>query len=226
MIDNSKALNMGAIAAEIDAEIRALPFRNTSEVRAVRRGFSNRLAAAAPKEIVGLALKLIEDFGYRFVAYELVHHHRATLRSLGARELERLGHGIDSWSAVDTFASYLSGPAWRDNQVSSKLIHQWARSEDRWWRRAALVSTVPLNVKARGGTGDVPRTLEVCRMLASDDDDMVVKALSWALRALVQHDPDAVREFLAEHEGVLAARVKREVRNKLTTGLKNPRRRK
>lgn len=46
--------------------------------------------------------------------------------------------------------------------------------------------------------------------------------LSWALRALVVHDPEAVEAFLVEHEDVLAARVKREVRNKLTTGLKNP----
>jgi 3-methyladenine DNA glycosylase AlkD len=52
---------------------------------------------------------------------------------------------------------------------------------------------------------------------------MVVKALSWALRELVVHDPGAVRAFLQEHEAVLAARVKHEVRNKLTTGLKNPR---
>jgi len=51
---------------------------------------------------------------------------------------------------------------------------------------------------------------------------MVAKAMSWALRELAVHDPDAVREFLNEHGHVLAARVKREVRNKLTTGLKNP----
>ena len=72
----------------------------------------------------------------------------------------------------------------------------------------------------------MPRTLEVCRMLAADHDDMVAKALSWALRELVRHDAGAVQAFLAEHEHVLAARVKREVRNKLTTGLKNPRKRK
>jgi hypothetical protein len=53
---------------------------------------------------------------------------------------------------------------------------------------------------------------------------MVVKALSWALRKLVPYDPKAVREFLATYDERLAARVKREVRNKLTTGLKNPRR--
>jgi 3-methyladenine DNA glycosylase AlkD len=52
---------------------------------------------------------------------------------------------------------------------------------------------------------------------------MVVKALSWALRELVVHDPDAVKVFLKEHEDVLASRVKYEVGNKLRTGLKNPR---
>lgn len=59
-------------------------------------------------------------------------------------------------------------------------------------------------------------------MLVHDDDDMVVKALSWALREVVVHDPGAVRAFLREHENALAARVKREVTNKLTTGLKTP----
>ena len=47
---------------------------------------------------------------------------------------------------------------------------------------------------------------------------MVVKALSWALRELVPHDPEAVRRFLAAYEERLAARVKQEVRSKLTTG--------
>jgi hypothetical protein len=47
------------------------------------------------------------------------------------------------------------------------------------------VSTVALNVRSRGGSGDVPRTLAVCRFLVADPDDMAVKALSWALRELV-----------------------------------------
>jgi 3-methyladenine DNA glycosylase AlkD len=64
----------------------------------------------------------------------------------------------------------------------------------------------------------------VCRLLVDDHDDVVVKAMSWALRELVPHDPDAVRAFVSEYEGVLAARVKREVRDKLETGLKNPKR--
>ena len=124
---------------------------------------------------------------------------------------------------MDTFACYLAGPAWREHQVPEALVHGWARSKDRWWRRAALVSTVPLNNKTRGGQGDAARTLAVCAMLVEDRDDMVVKALSWALRELARRDPKSVRAFLAEHKDTLAARVLREVRNKLNTGLKNPR---
>ena len=59
-------------------------------------------------------------------------------------------------------------------------------------------------------------------MLVHDRDDMVVKAMSWALRALAVRDPKAVERFLAQNREALAPRVLREVRNKLTTGLKNP----
>jgi 3-methyladenine DNA glycosylase AlkD len=61
-------------------------------------------------------------------------------------------------------------------------------------------------------------------MLAADRDDMVVKALSWALRSLVRHEPTLVRTFLTRHGDVLAARVRREVKAKLETGLKSGRR--
>ena len=151
-----------------------------------------------------------------------MHHHKAALGSLDGPTLERFGRGIDTWGSVDSFAVYVAGPAWREGQVPDSLIHGWARSENRWWRRAALASTVALNSKARGGSGDASRTLAVCSTLVDDRDDMVVKALSWALRELVKHDPDAVRQFLDEHDGSLSARVKREVRNKLNTGLKKP----
>jgi 3-methyladenine DNA glycosylase AlkD len=212
-----------ATAAEIAAALRALLNRYIEKVRNVRRDYTKRLAKIDAATMVELAKILLDEYSERFVAYELLLYHRPALRSLGAAELEHLGRGIDSWDKVDTFATYLSGPAWREKQVSDELIHQWACSDDRWWRRAALVSTVPLNLKARGGKGDTARTLAVCRLLVNDHDDMIVKAMSWALRALIVHDAEAVRAFLAEHDKSLAARVKREVQNKLKTGLKNPR---
>lgn len=216
--------DVSLLAAEIDAEIRALPVLNTPNARAVRHQATRKLRRASPEFVLDLARELLQGYDQRWLAYELIANHPAAFQRIGEAELAELGRGIDSWWSVDAFARLLAGPAWLQGQVPDELIHRWACSEDHWWRRAALVSTVALNMRSQGGPGDAPRTLAVCHALAHDPDDMVAKALSWALRALVVHDADAVGAFLEEQEAVLAARVKREVRHKLATGLKNPRR--
>lgn len=131
--------------------------------------------------------------------------------------------GLSDWASVDLYGVTVLGQAWRDGRVTDAKIHAWTKSTDRWKRRLALVATVPLNIPSRGGSGDSPRTLRVCRLLRDDRDDMVVKALSWALRELAKREPGVVRSFMREEEDHLAARVKREVSNKLRTGLKTPR---
>jgi 3-methyladenine DNA glycosylase AlkD len=213
------------LAFQIDSRINSSAALNTAAIRTIRREYSKLLKDSTPDQVLDLAKRLLDRPGIvnRFVAYELICHHRPALKMLGKRELEQLGAGMDGWAAVDTFACYLSGPAWRERQVTDAVIRRWARSVDRWWRRAALVSTVPLNNKARGGSGDASRTLAVCGLLVADRDDMVEKAMSWALRELAKRDAPAVVAFLEENHERLAARVLREVRNKLRTGLKNPR---
>jgi 3-methyladenine DNA glycosylase AlkD len=212
------------LAEEIDERLSSAKNSTTAELREIRKEFTHRLKEAAPHVVIELAGLLIDvhHIHYRFVAYELIHHHPAALSHLNAWQLEQLGCGISSWGAVDCFAVYLAGPVWRGRRVPNSLIHSWAKSADRWWRRAALVSTVPLNSKAQGGEGDAYRTLQVCRLLERDRDPMVAKALSWALRELAKRDPRAVREFIASRNDVLPAIVLREVTNKLKTGVKNP----
>ena len=213
------------IAAEIHSQIQALPVRNSPNVEGVRRAFARALRGDDGRLVIEIARELRYRHGYRAVPYELLLAHQGAFRLLGERELEELGQGLDRWSSVDSFARILSGPAWRDGLIGDEVILKWVRSPDKWWRRAALVSTVALNVRSHGGGGDVRRTLAVCRLLVDDHDDMIEKALSWALRELVVHDAAAVRYFLTEYEDRLGSRIKREVRNKLTTGLKSPRRR-
>jgi 3-methyladenine DNA glycosylase AlkD len=214
------------LASQIDAEIRALPARDVPGVRAVRRRRSRELQQAPAEFVLAVARALLAEYGHRSAAYELIANHREGFQRIGERELEELGQGIDSWWSVDSFARTLAGLAWLNGQVSDELIRKWAHSGDRWWRRAALVSTVALNTRSQGGMGDTEKTLAICSLLVHDHDDIVLKALSWALRSLVAHDPGAVAGFLEQHQDALAARVKREVTNKLKTGLKNPRGRK
>lgn len=185
-------------------------------LREIRRAYSAKLRDTP--SVLAIALDLIPRGEIpRLFAYELVHHHKPTSAALRTNDIRALGEGMDSWGAVDTFAYFIAGPAWRDGQLTDAELARWARSKDRWWRRAALASTIPL---ARRG-GKTPRVLRICAMLADDRDDMVVKALSWALRELTKTDRAAVERFLADHD--VAARVRREVTNKLKTGLKTPR---
>jgi hypothetical protein len=138
----AELIEIDELVDEIDSRLRALPNLKTESVRSVRKEFSKRLVYTSPPIVVALSLRLLEldrpGFEYRFVAYELVCYHKAALRSLGEKELELLGQGFSRWEDVDTFACYLAGPVWREFQVPDELIHRWARSEDRWWRRAQL----------------------------------------------------------------------------------------
>jgi 3-methyladenine DNA glycosylase AlkD len=209
-----------SLAEEIDRRISALSDRRTESIRGIRREYSRRLRERPATEVLELADALVDR--HRWVAYELLYHHPTGLSLLDIERVERLGRGIADWGSVDAFGRYVSGPAWLRGIIPDEAVRRWAESRDRWWRRAALVSTVPLNLRTAGGTGDARRTLDICGRLAADRDDMVVKALSWALRALVAWDPEAVRGFLEAQGDALAPRVRREVQNKLTTGLKRP----
>jgi 3-methyladenine DNA glycosylase AlkD len=214
------ALEVQALAAEIDRRVRTLPEPSTEAIRRVRREHSRRLRSAPAEQVLALALALLER--QRWVAYELLAHHPGGLACLDTERVERLGRGMADWGTVDAFGCIVAGPAWRLGRIPDPAVHRWAASPDRWWRRAALVATVPLNLRSRGGTGDSRRTLDICGRLVADRDDLVVKALSWALRGLAPWDPAAVRAFLEAHDDQLAARVRREVRAKLDTGRKHP----
>jgi 3-methyladenine DNA glycosylase AlkD len=214
------------LAEGFSAEQAALNTHNTDSERAIRLKYSNLVHQAPAEYVLSFARQLLFSHGQRWQAYEIIAEHKGAFQSLGGRELEELGQGMNSWWSVDAFARTLSGPAWQDGLVPDELVVKWAGSPDLWWRRAALVSTVAFNIRSQGGRGDTPRTLAICRLLAADHEDMVVKALSWALRQLVYFDPQAVEGFIQEYEHVLAGRVKREVGNKLRTGLKNPKKKK
>lgn len=214
----------GAIADALDERIRALPFQDppVGEVRRLRQEASRELRRAPGPDVLAVALALVDR--QRWVAYELVFHHPAARAGLGEADVMRLGHGMDGWVAVDTFGRYVSGPAWGSRHIGDGLVRSWTRSEDRWWRRAALVSAAMLNLRAAGGTGDTDRTLDICERLLADRDDMVVKAMSWALRSLVEWDRDAVGAFLTTHGTDVAARARRETLHKLETGRKSGKR--
>ena len=190
-------------------------------LRAIRKRISQQIKPTDRQVVLEAALRLVANGRvHRFIPYELVQFHPATMEKITWPEVEQLGHGMGSWSEVDSFGCFISGPAWAAERFRDAKIKIWVKSPDRWLRRAALVSTIALNRRppAQDATR---RTVEICKMLIHDRDDMVVKALSWALRWLASRDSAAARKFVDRHQPELASRVVREVTRKLETGRKN-----
>lgn len=195
----------------------------TPDFRILLKEWQEEVKSWNPEKLIDFSKEFVDTkiFEMNQLAYELLWKSKKALKALELNDLEYLGKNMDNWATTDTFSVLISGYAWRENQINDAAVLSWLNSENRWWRRVAVVSTVTLNLRSRGGTGDTRRTLMVCEKVISDRDDMIVKALSWALRELSKSDKPAVERFMEKYDALLAGRVRREVYTKLETGRKN-----
>ncbi len=176
-----------------------------------------------PQEWIDLSKALVatDILECQIMAYEIIGRNRKLLDALSYSDLEDLGKNLDNWASVDHYTVSIYGVLWGKGVVGDHHIQKLLDSDNFWERRVAVVSTVALNLKSRGGTGDTPRTLAVCEQVVDDHRDMIQKALSWALRELSKRDHGAVTQFMEQFGNRLAKRVVREVRHKLDFGTKN-----
>ena len=91
---------------------------------------------------------------------------------------------ITSWADHDGLVHYLLAPMVSADPARCQNVFQWARSRNRWRRRAACVALI------RGAREKrfFPEIERISEMLLSDEDDMVQKGLGWLLRETAKHD--------------------------------------
>lgn len=156
------------LADDVRRSLAALPRLDTPSVRALRRRYSKVLADAPPMIVLRFVRSLLESGGWaeRVVAWEVLAGHERAFGLFNDRLAEEMAYGLADWGSVDLYGVTVLGQAWRAGLVTDAKIHAWGQSPDRWRRRLALVATVPLNARARGGMGDVRKTLSVCRFVA------------------------------------------------------------
>lgn len=193
------------------------------DIKAVLKEIRANYIAAEPAEWIQLCKSLVETdiFECQVLAYEMIGRDKRLLNALVYEDLEKLGKNLDNWASVDHYSVGIYGVLWGKGVVKDQHIEKLLKSDNYWDRRVAVVSTVALNLKSRGGTGDTKRTLAVCEQVVDDHHEMIQKALSWALRELSKRDREAVYAFLDRCGNRLANRVLREVKHKLEFGTKN-----
>src|SRR5262245_16010695 len=117
-----------ATAADIRAEIAALPRRDTPSVRALRRRRSADLRAVPAAEVLALAraLEAAAPQEGKWVAYELIRFHPGAFAAVSERDIADFASRLASWYAVDAFGTILSGPLWARGRLPDALIDRWA----------------------------------------------------------------------------------------------------
>jgi 3-methyladenine DNA glycosylase AlkD len=99
---------------------------------------------------------------------------------------------ISSWADHDALAHYLLGPMMLSQPGRVKKAFAWAKSRDRWHRRAACVALI----QGTRRKAFFPRITRLSNLLLTDQDDMVQKGLGWLLRETAKADPQKTVPYL------------------------------
>lgn len=91
---------------------------------------------------------------------------------------------VSSWADHDALLHYLIGPMIVDEPSRVRFVFVWARSRNRWRRRASAVALIR-GARRRMFRSEIARLSE---MLLDDADDMVQKGLGWLLREYAKAD--------------------------------------
>jgi 3-methyladenine DNA glycosylase AlkD len=99
---------------------------------------------------------------------------------------------ISSWADHDALAHDVLAPMMIDEPSRVREVFRWAKSSNRWRRRAACVSLIR-STREKKFFAEIVR---LSGMLLSDQDDMVQKGLGWLLRETAKYDPKRTVPYL------------------------------
>ena len=99
---------------------------------------------------------------------------------------------INNWDLVDVSAPNIIGTYLLDK--SRKPLYAFAKSNDLWKRRIAILSTFTFIRQ-----NDFDDTLRISKILLEDDHDLLHKAVGWMLREIGKRDLRAEERFLKQH---------------------------
>jgi len=100
---------------------------------------------------------------------------------------------IDNWDLIDVSAPTI-GQYLLTEKGALATLRTMAKSKNLWVRRAAILFTF-----ASLRIGDTKPTLEISKVLLKDGQDLMHKAVGWALREVGKRNPAQLRDFLEEH---------------------------
>ena len=142
---------------------------------------------------------------YQYAALGLLERAARRLTPAFLPTARRLVQTKSWWDTVDTLASNVIGTLVLQNPELRSEMDRWIDDEDFWVVRVAILH----QLRHKGAT-DSERLFAYCERRSGDTEFFIRKAIGWALREYSKTDADAVRAFVASHEGTLSGLSKRE----------------
>jgi len=99
---------------------------------------------------------------------------------------------ISSWADHDGLVHYLIAPMVAAKPDRTRRVFRWAKSPDRWHRRAACVALIQ-GTRRKMFFSEIKR---LSNLLLSDEDAMVQKGLGWLLRETAKADAKRTVPYL------------------------------
>ena len=115
---------------------------------------------------------------------------RPTLLTTWKRWLAR-NHSAN-WATTDAICGALIGPLLVAHPELAPRLRVWSRDRNMWVRRASIVGLIPL--ARRGESLDL--VYEIAKRLHADREDLIQKAVGWALREAGKSDPARLERHL------------------------------
>ncbi|MCU0461325.1 MAG: DNA alkylation repair protein [Bacteroidales bacterium] len=123
---------------------------------------------------------------------------------------------ITNWAACDTLCNHSVGTLIEMYPSFLSGLKKWAKSDNRWVKRASAVSLI---VPARKGLFLVD-IFEIADILHSDPDDMVQKGYGWMLKAASQAHQEDVFNYVMKRKATMPRRSLRYAIEKMPQELK------
>lgn len=152
-----------------------------------------------------------------FIACEWSYSMRKEYEREDFRIFERwVRNYITNWAACDTLCNHTIGTLVEMFPEFLSDLKKWARSENRWVKRASAVSLI---VPARKGKflADI---FEIADIMHSDKDDMVQKGYGWMLKAASQAHQKEVFDYVIKRKATMPRTSLRYAIEKMPAELK------
>jgi len=118
---------------------------------------------------------------------------------------------LTNWANTDGLSTWIIADIINKDPNLTDRLQEWTTSKNRWRRRAAAVSLVPIARK-----GDMlDQVFRITDRLMTDNDDMVRKGVGWLLKEASKEHPQEIRNYLLKWRPETSALILRYASEKL-----------